>query len=209
MRLHLKKFKDVSIGDTLSVLVNNIVVPQRVISKVHEESLYKNHKENYFTHQHKYFEVVPESDIKIFNVNTKGISGLLERVEFQKKDRYLGNAITFSKEYIKWISDDSYLHTNHIKEGDVIWHMYDAEHYYLHKFNKESAMEYGGQTFDASYFSAYRVDRGGSKIDKEIRRSTWGVAVNDWLKTSNKKYSVSVSDFAMISQNYYPIIKKD
>ena len=212
MKISLKKYADVLIGDVMSVLVNGSATKYRVIKKCHEENLYKSGtNEGCFKQNRKYMCLTPQSDYNFLLGTDKQykVSGPLTKQNFKNVIINVEGTITFGKQYLKWIHDDVYEHTLSIKTGDVIWNTYDAEHYYIDSFNNVQSMDYGGQTYDASYYTMYAVDKGGSETDKHIRNASWGHAVGDWLKTSHKTYTLNVGDFTMNSEIYYPIVKKD
>ena len=210
MRLSLKKYEDICIGDTISIFNTN-AVRYRVIKKCVNEELYKSETGSCFKRNRKLMCLTPEIDYnKLLGSSQKnGLSGALTEQKFENIVTIAEGTITFRKEYIKWIKDDLYEQTTNIKTGDIIWDTNNGEHYYIGDYNSIQSMEYGGQTYDSSYYKIYRIDRGGSTTDKQIRKSSWGSSIDDWLKTSHKSYQLYVGDFAMNAQNYYPIVKKD
>jgi hypothetical protein len=192
MNISLRPFKELFLGDTVSILQNSVSVPHRIMRIVHQDELYRSQmKDGHIFLKSSYIECYPSHQLRYFlegeNVEGRNL-GLVKQVCLTDKYTILSGEITFRKEYIKQVKKGLYVHTDSVQIGDIIWNQHDANHYYLEKLHNVSSMDYGGMSYDVSHFCARKVDE--NKVP------------------SKDTITVPVGDFAMSRHLYYPVIVK-
>lgn len=119
------------------------------------------------------------------------ISGTLQNIDRANTKTFLRNQIFFKPYYLTLDKDDNtkYFHDIELKEGNIVLNLNDNKYYLLLSFQVSEAMEYGGATYDSSYFNVVEVDPKNNFEIIDIQK-IMKLNVGDWSMSHAAYYAV-------------------
>lgn len=190
----LKKFDEIQIGDIISSYqdFNLYLIYQKNIKEVLCQEKNSSNKLYLYPSTREFLVGENIRESLMFRTNyIFGAGGTLELVE-RKETEFSDSLITFGLNFL--VVDQNHpkklFHRNEINIGDVFLNKHDKNYYKVVEFIDEMSMDYGGTTYNASYFNTIQLDQ-------------------QFNQTSNKGITIPVGDFRMELQNHFVVLDKE
>ncbi len=191
--LALKKFKEIRVYD---VIVDNDSLLKRVVGKHEEEKVFDCNGKGQYRLISKFLTVERienEFDIPTPKLICGTISGPCKYVKKHDQEDISMNKISLAPRYLLFDKLANYFHVDRkrIQVGSVIGCLKSGKFYRLKEFVKVWSQDYGGESYDSSYYVGNEIFQG----EKDT-----------WVENGGKEETFNVGVWAMETQQYYPVL---